>query len=233
MQLLVQAGCDTAAVDKNGANALMCTIVSGEVSAVRVALDAGWCELEARDMVGFTAFLRACTKGHVQAMELLVEADCDTAVTCNGGYTALMCTAHSGEAAAVRAALDAGWCELEAGSSSAWIIGGTAFLAAWNKGSMECMELLVQAGCDTSVTDSGGKNALLHTALSGEAAAVRAALDAGWCDLEARATGGLTAFLRACYTGDTECMELLVRAGCDTAAPAQEAGSDRLHPAVR
>jgi ankyrin len=169
---------------------------------------------EVRMAHGRTAFLRACTEGHVECMELLAQAGCDTTVMGNNGDNALMCAVHSGEAAAVRAALDAGWCEPDARSRQ----GITAFLAACNTGDTESVKLLAQAGCNTAAMDSTGANALIHTASSGEAAAVRAALDAGWCDLEARATGGLTAFLRACYTGDTECMELLVRAGCDTAA---------------
>eukprot|EP01046_Picozoa_sp_COSAG06_P103579 COSAG06_NODE_49756_length_323_cov_0.714286_2_plen_45_part_01 len=45
------------------------------------------------------------------------------------------------------------------------------------------MELLAEADCDTAAVDSKGMTALMHTARSGVAAAVRAALDAGWCEL--------------------------------------------------
>ena len=40
----------------------------------------------------------------------------------------------------------------------------------------------------------------------------------GGAELEARDEDGRTAFFYACDKGDAECIALLVRAGCDTAA---------------
>ena len=54
---------------------------SGEVAAVRVVLDLGVADREARDKDGSTAFLHACKKGSVKCIGLLAEAGCDTAVT--------------------------------------------------------------------------------------------------------------------------------------------------------
>ena len=57
---------------------------------------------------------------------------------------------------------------------------------------------------------NAGVNALMYAAESGEAAAVCAALAAGWCELEARAAAdGSTAFLNACFMGKVECMQVL------------------------
>ena len=156
MKLLAEAGCDTAAMNSKGMTALMNTAGSGVAAAVRAALDAGWCELEARDKDGNTAFLYACHSGSVECMELLMQADCDIAATGSAGVNALMNTAHSGVAAAVRAALAAGWCELEARDKQ----GGTAFLYACNKGSTDCMGLLLGAGCDATVASSDGSSAV-------------------------------------------------------------------------
>eukprot|EP01046_Picozoa_sp_COSAG06_P063374 COSAG06_NODE_14687_length_1135_cov_1.371622_1_plen_52_part_01 len=52
----------------------------------------------------------------------------------------------------------------------------------------------------------------MHTAKSGAAAAVRAALAAGWCELETRDKDGWTAFLCACWKGNADCMQLLAEA---------------------
>ena len=79
MKLLADAGCNTAAIDNNGTNALMRAACSGAAAAVRTVLDAGWCELEAKNTDGRTAFLTACCKGNVECMKLLAEAGCNTA----------------------------------------------------------------------------------------------------------------------------------------------------------
>eukprot|EP01044_Picomonas_judraskeda_P020392 COSAG03_NODE_4521_length_1524_cov_1.273684_2_plen_274_part_01 len=188
MQLLVEAGCDTAAITAYGSNALMLAARSGVAAAVRTALAAGWCELEATSIYGRTAFLLACFKGCVECMQLLAEAGCNTAVISNDGSNALMSVADSGAASAVRMALAANWCELDAMSTH----GRTAFLLACFKGCVECMHVLAEAGCDTAVISNSGMNALMWAACSGVAAAVRAALAAGWCELEATSSRGCT-----------------------------------------
>eukprot|EP01044_Picomonas_judraskeda_P009201 COSAG03_NODE_1105_length_4804_cov_14.592561_3_plen_748_part_00 len=226
-ELIVEAGCNTAANNNNGINALMCAAMSGvqryiaraimswvPAASVRAVLAAGWCELEATDNHGRTAFLLACGVGDVACMQVLAEAGCNTATINNYGVSALMVAAESGVAAAVRAALAAGWCELEARS----IFGNTAFLRACDKGHVECMQVLAEAGCNTATINNNGVNALMFAADSGIAAAVRTVLAAGWCELEARSTSGCTAFLYACAKGNVECMELIVEAGCNTAA---------------
>jgi ankyrin repeat protein len=109
MGSLVAAGCDTAAKDNDGVDGLMNTALSGNPAAVRAALAAGWCELEAKNKQGKTAFLLACSKGRMKCMAMLVDAGCDTAAKSINGVNALMYAAGSGFPEAVRAALAAGW----------------------------------------------------------------------------------------------------------------------------
>ncbi len=187
----------------------LCVTLRGASAAIRNTKVFG-----ERNSEGQKMFLLACSIGHVECMQLLVDAGCNTTVTDNNGANALIHAALSGVAAAVSTALAAGWCELEARDEN----GATAFLAACYSGSIECMQLLVDAGCNTTVTRNCGSNALMHAARSGVAAAVSTALAAGWCELEARDEDGDTAFLVACYSGSIECMQLLVDAGCETAA---------------
>ena len=217
MKLLAEAGCNTAATSDLSENALMLVARSGVEAAVRTALAAGWCDLEARDNNGDTAILVACYTGDVACMQLLANAGCNKAVINKYGENALMLSAaQSGVAAAVRAVLAAGWCELEARTEQ----GSTAFLSACYKGRVECMQVLVEGGCNTAAKNNAGlnnTNALMLAACSGVAAAVRAALVTGWCELEARSDDGSTAFLWACYKGNVECMQVLADAGCDTA----------------
>lgn len=51
---------------------------------------------------------------------------------------------------------------------------------------------------------------------SDSVATVRAVLDAGGADLEARDEGGYTAFLLACWKGDADSVAALAAAGCNT-----------------
>jgi ankyrin repeat protein len=174
----------------------------------------GVTDFEGRNSTGETPFLLACTRGNVECMQLLAKAGYNTAAITTYGSNALMLAAQSGVAAAVRAALAAGWCELEARDNDDC----TAFLLACDKGHVECMQVLAQAGCNTAVINNYGMNALMCAACSGVAAAVRTALAAGWCELEARADDGSTAFHVACFKGTIESMQLLAEAGCNTAA---------------
>ena len=147
----------------------MLVTLSGEASAVRAALEAGCCDLEAKDKDGLTAFLVACSTGHVDCMQLLVDAGCDTAVADNCGDTALMQVTASGEASAVRIALEAGCCDLEAKEKE----GLTAFLVACVKGHVDCMQLLVGAGCNTAATCNGNRSAMQILKICGQDEAVQ------------------------------------------------------------
>eukprot|EP01045_Picozoa_sp_COSAG04_P019896 COSAG04_NODE_1977_length_5094_cov_11.505105_3_plen_871_part_00 len=255
MQLLVEAGCDTAATNGAGMTALMLAANSGVPAAARLALEKSWCELEARDANGDTAFLIACCNGSAECMQLLADAGCDTAATndaeaagrvetAGGGETALICAVQSNVPAAVRLALEKGWGELEVSTKG----GYTAFLGACLVGSIECMKILADAGCDTAATNHDNQNALMLAAggssmvdprsasAASDPAAVRMVLESGWCELEARSEGDgrrtMTAFLWACCRGSVECVELLVQAGCDveakvaTSGPMQSNGLD-------
>ena len=123
--------------------------------------------------------------------------------------------AQHDDAAAMRATLKEGGCELEAREDKQ---GTTAFLVACMEGSVECMQLLAHVGCGTAATNNKGQTALMITAQSAVPAALQLATEKGWSELEARSGDGSTAFLHACVKGSVECMEILVDAGCDTAA---------------
>eukprot|EP01045_Picozoa_sp_COSAG04_P017233 COSAG04_NODE_1508_length_6503_cov_4.125547_5_plen_588_part_00 len=217
IQMLARAGCDTAAADNEDENALMCATHSGVPAAVRLVLDEGWCELEATNDIGETAFLIACRRGYADIMEMLVDEDCDTAAISSQGRNALMCSACSGVPAALRMAVDEGWCTLEARDTDN---GRTAFLWAANQGHADCMQILADAGCDTDATSATNLGSALSNAVASHVpAAVRLALEKRWGELEARNDDdGFTAFLGACFEGHTEIMEMLVDAGCDTSA---------------
>ena len=219
--LLAEAGCDKDAVTDSGFTALMAAAFSGEVAAVRAVLDLGVEDLEMPRKDGRTAFLCACGKGSAECIGLLAEAGCDKDAAADDGGTALMGTAHSGVAAAVRAVLDLGVADKEMRNNH----GRTAFLFACIYGSAECIGVLAEAGCDKAAMSDIGVTALMEAAHSDDVAAVRAVLALGVEDREAREPEtGITAYLIACRKGSVDCMSVLAEAGCDTTAttPAPE-----------
>ena len=116
----------------------------GHVASVR-RLVAGGAVLEARDMIGCTAFLHACGHGKTECAEVLLDAGCDASVVNDNAWTGLMYAAAHGHVALVRR-LVAGGAVLEARD----MIGCTAFLHACGHGKTECAEVLLDVGCDAA-----------------------------------------------------------------------------------
>ena len=81
--------------------ALYNAAAAGDLSALQAALATADADLEWTDKIGYTAFLAACFKGHVECIAALAGAGCDKAARSSGGHTGLMCAAASGSAAAV------------------------------------------------------------------------------------------------------------------------------------
>ena len=225
--LLAEAGCDKAAMSDAGITALMHAVYSKEAAAVRAVLDLGVKDKEAsREGAGWsTAFLAACYMGSAECIGMLAEAGCDRTAATDEGVTALMSAVLSREVAAVRAVLCVGVKDKEARDED----GTTAFLYACGKGSVECIAVLTEAGCDKTAVTDAGVTALMHAAVSEEAAVVRAVLGLGVVDREMQDDQGRTAFLAACHMGSAECIAVLAEAGCDTAAtmPAPEGHGSR------
>ena len=68
---------------------------------------------------------------------------------------------------------------------------------ACQNGSAECIRVLAEAWCDKDAVANTQDTALMYAAASGDAAAVRAVLDLGVADKEARDEDGYTAFMIA------------------------------------
>eukprot|EP01046_Picozoa_sp_COSAG06_P058105 COSAG06_NODE_11559_length_1491_cov_4.337644_2_plen_98_part_01 len=90
---------------------------------------------------------------------------------------------------------------------------------SWLEGNAESVSMLAEAGCDTAAKDNAGQTGLIRAVDSGSAATVKAVLEAGGSELEAKdLESGATAFLLACLEGNAESVSMLAEAGCDTAA---------------
>jgi ankyrin repeat protein len=89
------------------------------------------------------------------------------------------------------------------------------------------MELLRDAGCDTSATRSKGANGMFLGVHLGHANVVTNLLEHDSLDINAREENlGMTPYLLACTNGRVESMNLLKSAGCDTKVRSFEGMTD-------
>ena len=206
---------------------LMLAAEKGSVPAVRALLMGATKEsLEARDKAGRgTAFLHACAKGHVECMELLRDAGCDTSAVrskgCNGMFLGVR------HANVLKNLLEHDSLDINAREEN---LGMTPYLLACTTGRMESMNLLKAAGCDTKVRSFEGMTDLILAADQGHPDILQALLDDSEGKeqmnlegesrpyLELRCKLGMTAFLYACANGNISCMGVLLRARADVTA---------------
>ena len=112
--------------------------------------------------------------------------------------------------------------------------GNTVFHIACYHGHAECAQLLEHSSCDTWAISNEGQSGLMMAAKQGHAALCRQLLP--MADLEMSCKKGWTAFMYACAAGQADCVEVLVRADCDTKVRYRprraEAVWTRAHPPI-
>jgi hypothetical protein len=87
------------------------------------------------------------------------------------------------------------------------------------------LSVVARVGADPALAGHGGMTALMHAAAKGNLSLLQRLLElvprhdahaaAAMLDATAVAAGGSTAFHMACHNGNTDCVEELVRAGCN------------------
>jgi ankyrin repeat protein len=128
-----------------------------------------------------------------------------------GGAAAagLAAAARSGDAAAVRAQLDAGVDVNDAESD-----GSSALLWAVYHSSTELVALLLERGADASRANEFGMTPLLQASRYGDVAMMRVLLDHG-ADVASAVRDGETPLMAAARSGNTAAVELLLDRGSD------------------
>ncbi len=92
--------------------------------------------------------------------------------------------------------------------------GNTAFHLACQHGHIECVRLLEQSSSNTFAQTGAGMSGLMIAVERGHDKLSQHLLP--MADLEATCNRGWTAFIHACAAGQADCVEVLVRADCNT-----------------
>lgn len=142
--------CNPEEANEDGWSALHAAAVFDHATVVERLLSAG-ATVDARDEAGFTPLLNAA-RASVPVLRLLLAAGADPDARANIGWRPIHRLAEHGNAAGLRVLLGATGQHVDVRDSDD---DPTALIDAAEAGSVECVELLLQAGANPSLSANG------------------------------------------------------------------------------
>jgi ankyrin repeat protein len=231
--------------DNEGATAMMKAAFSTSANSTKVVqlllAQPGIRKVDLQDAIGFTAFHNASYAGNIALVELLADAGCDVHVADSHGATALdLVAVNKGDRLR-----EEGASELElrkndevvaklqqlgvrrgvllatevATAHRAQRDSDTALLQAAQDGDLAAARSLLTAGANVNgptVAFLGPLFPLMAAAAAGQSELLQLLLDSG-AEIETQDERGFTAFHYACMQSNPDCVERLVKAGCNPA----------------
>ena len=182
---------------------------ASHVEVGRALLAAGVDKNIVEDEYGETALICASSKGCVEIVLLLLDADADKNARNVWGVSALMQASLEGHVEIARLLLDAG-----ANANLQDREGWTALMHASCTGRVEIARLLLDAGANKDLWNFGRETPLMRAASTGHVETVRLLLDAG-ADKNLRDRYDQTALMQAFAEGHDEIVGLLLDAGSE------------------
>ena len=238
VRVLLSAGADINARNRNGQTALMYLTENASADLVRDFLSAG-ADVNARNDAGETALIKAASSSDFATVRELINAGARIDLKDDDGTTVLMRAAENGDARLIRLLIGAGvdvtaknqneetaltiavrserpgsvrvLIELGANLNDRGKDGKTVLMFAASNQEARIAKILIEAGADISAKDDDGNTSLMIAAEDGKAATVKALIDAG-ADVNAKDEDGQTALMRA---NDLENVLVLLKAGSD------------------
>jgi uncharacterized protein len=230
-QLLVFKGADVNAKEKNGRTPLVIAADRGKALVVRLLLDHK-ADPNARANDGRTPLLHAMNNENFDVVKMLVAKGADVNAADANGHTALELGAKGcqpdpqelkgekslrpGHAkacpkdllATLKLLVDKG-ADVNARTTD----GFSPILSAMDGEQREIAKLILPKKPDLSGTLKGKRTALMLACVKGWADVVKLMLETGSADLNAKDSGGSTAFRSALPNGHKDCVDLLRKAG--------------------
>ena len=230
VKILLDAGADPNITD-NIKDSSLHSAVSGycSINTVKEIIDHG-AHVDAVNDIGETPLLIACSTAQEASVRLFLKFKADPNIANVDGYTSL----HSAVAAdcskkTLQEIIDHG-ADMNAKDKR----GRTALLHGCFLRHMDSVKVLLGAGADPSIADEEGFSCL-HAAIDGRCSkdTLQALIDHG-AHIDAQRKDGTNAFLRACSTGQSESVRLLLEAGAKvTTAKPGAYGNTCLHLAIQ
>ncbi|HEX3249143.1 MAG TPA: ankyrin repeat domain-containing protein [Pyrinomonadaceae bacterium] len=220
VKFLLAKGADVNAQTDEG-TALMMAVRAGRADLVKLLLDAG-AELNTKHRIGDSALIMSASRSlpemnpphgqplpvpSAEIMSLLLAKGADPNLGGQWGHTALM---EANTAAKVKLLVAAG-----GQVNTIDEAGETALMHAVDRGEVEVVEALLQAGADPVVRDRKGETALMHALAKPVIGAARLLVRANLGDVNAQNNNGETLLMRVVNVGDPELVRVLLDRGAD------------------
>ncbi|KAJ1644776.1 phosphate system positive regulatory protein pho81 [Coemansia asiatica] len=173
LQFLLDKGCYTAsAIDDDGCRAFDYAVSSGHSECVRLLLN------HDKDVIADCSpenpvLILACEKGHESIVLLLLEAGAQMLPNVQGVHPAHV-AARTGLVAILKLLLEHGAPVDVADKDLVW----TPVFYAASEGNIECIRILIDAGCDVELVDENNRPAVYYAANEGHLESVDLLLDA-------------------------------------------------------
>ena len=224
IQLLFDNGDNVKAKSRTGTTALYVAAEHGHGQIIQFLLDKG-ANVNAKSMSGLTALCAAAEHGHSQVIQLLFDNGVDVNEKSRSGWTALYVAARRDETVGIVQML----LDKNADINST----GTKYhpiVIAAESGSVAVLQLLIDRGAYTEVTDINYRTALQEAAYCGRERSVKLLIEHG-AAMEATNLIGYTALNFAVRRGHGKVVKLLLDKGANIEA-IDSSGFRPLHSAV-
>ena len=260
VQAIIDHGADVNAVNNRGQTALWFACIDGQDSIVKVLMDTGadpsivdkyrdsclhaaihgQCSTETIQKIidhgadvnavnndGATPLLLACSKAQAESAELLLNVGADPNIADGDGDASILSAIDGYCSVNTMHKLIANGANVNATNNK----GLTALLKACSYGQMDVVKVLLEAGADPTIVDDVHYSSL-HAAVDGRCNkdTLRALIDHG-AHIDATRKDGTNALLRACTTGQSKSVIVLLEAGAGVSITKPN-GNTCLHTAI-
>ena len=211
MNVLLSAGADPNIADANGQTCLHSVVarVSGkEVLQLLINHDA---DVNATNKSNTTALMVACKTGNIDAINELLNAEADTNIVDTNGYTCLHAAVSATCNKEVLQTLINHGADVNAADKS----NVAALMLACEKGNVNAVDILLNAGADPNIPDTDGNTRLHDTVRHGyNREVLQLLLDYG-ANVNAIDNCNETVLMKAYWNGNTDVINVLLNAGAD------------------
>ena len=215
INVLLKAGSDTnIALDDSGVTCLMQAVDTDCSKEVLQALIDHRADVNAIDKENYTALWIACAKSNTDAINVPLKAGADTNIALDdSGDTCLMCAVENDCSKEVlQAIIDHGG-DVNATDQQ----NCTALLIACDKSNTDAINVLLNAGADTNIAlDDSGDTCLMQAVYKDCSKEVMQDIIDHGADVNATDKTHDTALRIACVKGNTNAVNVLLKAGADT-----------------
>ena len=208
---LLNAGADTNIADADGYTCLYKAIgASCSKQTLQAIIDHG-ADVNVTDKTTTTALMNACQMGNEDAIDVLLHVLADINNSDTDCYTCLHKAVSAGcNKQVIQAMIDCG-VDVNATSNQ----NKTALMWACEKGNVDAINVLLDAGADPNVLDAEGHSCLHYGVLLNCSEEVLQTLIDHDADMNATNTTNITALMVACQKGNEDAINVLLKGGAD------------------